>query len=156
MSNTDKFLSRCNVLDRTININEANFNETDLFFLVRFFRYWLGVKVHLNYDSVLRNLAGIACFCRNKRTFLSETDIDFLLVEPIVRGTPTWALFSATPDWIDYLQNFEALLEHFSHILIEDVTTHTRVDDNQNQMTEKILRFNVKLYLRSVFKCVNF
>ena len=52
-------------------------------------------------------------------------DRNFNLVEPLVKGTPTWSLFFVISKLLDHMQYYMMLLEQCGHIVANVQATFT-------------------------------
>ena len=78
-----------------------------------------------------------------KKSFLKHVSVgirDFLyvrwtknlnLVEPLVMGTRTWSFYFVISEYLNYTQNYMMLLEQCGHIVVKDLLTVTRLDEDQ-------------------------
>ena len=65
----------------------------DVLFLMSIFRFYSGLKLSFENNSVCKNLFLSAGFCWDSRLSLREIDQNINLVEPLFMGTQTWNFF---------------------------------------------------------------
>ena len=83
------------------------------------------------HNSVRINFFLSSCFCGDSRLSIREMDQKLNLVEALVMGTRAWSFYFFISKYLDYTQYYMMLLEQCGHIVVEDLVTVKRLDEDQ-------------------------
>ena len=112
-------------------IINTNSVEKGCFFLMSNFRLYTGLKMSFEHNSVRKNRFQSARFWWDCRFFYVRWTKNSNLVEPLVMRTRTWSFFFVISKCLDYMQYYMTLQEQCGHIVLKDLATVERLDEDQ-------------------------